>query len=178
MKHQVEIYQSSKGIEVDIMLENDTVWATQRQMAEIFDTTPQNTTLHLKKIYQDGEIDERSTCKEYLRIQTEGKRKVRRKQLFYNLDAILSVGYQINSKRGTHFRQWATQRLTSYLVQGYAVNQRRLEQLQQTIQFITVGGRKESLQLQETKGLLDIIGHYANSFVLLNQYDSNTLIKN
>lgn len=90
--------------QVEVQFEGETVWATQRQMAEIFDTTPQNITLHLKKVYKDGEIEELSTCKEYLQVQIEGKRKVQRKQLVYNLDAILSVGYRVNSKRGTQFR--------------------------------------------------------------------------
>jgi len=111
MEKQIEIYKSSDGIEIAVILENETVWATQKQMAEIFNTTPQNITLHLKKIYKEGEIDEHSTCKQYLQVQSEGKRKVKRKQLYYNLDAILSVGYRVNSKRGTQFRQWATQRL-------------------------------------------------------------------
>jgi len=98
MEHLIEIFSSTTGIEINIVVKNESVWATQKQMAEIFETTPQNVTLHLKKVYKDGEIDEISTCKEYLQVQTEGKRKVQRKQLFYNLDAILSVGYRINSK--------------------------------------------------------------------------------
>ncbi|MCC6721632.1 MAG: virulence protein RhuM/Fic/DOC family protein [Bacteroidia bacterium] len=173
---QVEIYKSSEGIEVAIMLDDETVWATQRQMAEIFKTTPQNITLHLKKIYKEGEIVEKATCKEYLQVQKEGKRQIQRRQLVYNLDAILSVGYRVNSKRGTQFRQWATQRLKDYLVKGYAINQKRLEQLQQTIQLISTGGKAETLQLQEAKGLLEIINSYANSFVLLNRFDSNNLV--
>jgi hypothetical protein len=118
---ELVIYQSGENkIEVSVEFENETVWATQRQMAEIFDTTPQNITLHLKRIYKDGEIEELSTCKESLQVQIEGKRKVKRKQLFYNLDAILSVGYKINSKQGTLFRKWASARLKDYLVTGYA----------------------------------------------------------
>ncbi len=89
MENKIEIYSSSAGIEINIVVKNDSVWATQKQMAEIFETTPQNVTIHLKKVYKDGEIDEVSTCKEYLQVQTEGKRKVQRMQLFYNLDAIL-----------------------------------------------------------------------------------------
>lgn len=171
----MEIYRSSTGVEVTILLENETLWATQRQIADIFDTTPQNITQHLKRVFKDGEIEESSTCKEYLQVQTEGQRKVHRNQLLYNLDAILSVGYRINSKRGTQFRQWATQRLKEHLVRGYTVNQKRLEQLRQTIQLVTEGGKKESLQLEEAKGLLSIIDSYINSFVLLNQFDSHTL---
>lgn len=175
MENRIEIYSSSAGIEVNIVVENDSVWATQKQMAEIFETTPQNVTLHLKKVYKDGEIDEISTCKEYLQVQTEGKRKVQRLQLLYNLDAILSVGYRINSKRGTQFRQWATQRLKDYLVKGYAINQKRLDELGKIVQLIEQSGKIETLQMQEAKGLLDILSHYTKSFVLLNQYDSHSL---
>ena len=175
MGNQVEIYKTSDGIEIAILLENETVWVTQRQMAEIFDTTPQNITIHLKKVYKDGEVDVISTCKEYLQVQSEGKRKVQRKQLFYNLDAILSVGYRVNSKRGTQFRQWATQRIKDYLVRGYAINQQRLEQLNQIVKVIKQSGTTDNLQLSEAKGLLEILGSYTRSFILLNQYDSNSL---
>lgn len=118
----------------EIKFEDETVWATQKQIAEIFQTTPQNITLHLKKIYAIGEVEMISTCKEYLQVQTEGKRSVERKQTFYNLDAILSVGYRINSIRGTQFRQWATQRLKDYLVQGYAINEKRLKEANSKLQ--------------------------------------------
>lgn len=175
MGNQVEIYKTSDGIEIAILLENETVWVTQRQMAEIFDTTPQNITIHLKKVYKNGEVDVISTCKEYLQVQSEGKRKVQRKQLFYNLDAILSVGYRVNSKRGTQFRQWATQRIKDYLVSGYAINQQRLEQLNQIVKVIQQSGTTDNLQLSEAKGLLEILGSYTRSFILLNQYDSNSL---
>ena len=87
MNNQIEIYKSTDGIEVSVVLESETVWATQRQMADIFETTPQNITIHLKKVYNDREIEELSTCKEYLQVQIEGKRKVQRKQLLYNLPA-------------------------------------------------------------------------------------------
>lgn len=116
--------------QIEVKFEDETVWLTQRQMAEVFQTTPQNITLPLKKIYAEIEIDPVSTCKEYLQVQIEEKRRVKRKQIFYNLDAILSVGYRINSKRGTQFRQWATQRLKEFLVKGYSINQKRLEELE------------------------------------------------
>ena len=107
---QIEIYQEANGqIQIKVKLEEETVWLTQRQMAKLFQTTSQNITLHLKKVYKDEELEEASTCKKYLQVQVEGKRKVKREQQFYNLDAILSIGYRINSKRGTQFRQWATQ---------------------------------------------------------------------
>ncbi|QQS30237.1 MAG: virulence protein RhuM/Fic/DOC family protein [Sphingobacteriales bacterium] len=175
MENQIAIYTSAEGIEVSILLDSETVWATQRQMAELFQTTPQNITLHLKKIFSEGEISEEATCKEYLQVQKEGKRLIKRKQMVYNLDAILSVGYRVNSKRGTQFRQWATQRLKDYLVQGYALNQKRLEELGKMVELIEQSGKAENLQLQEAKGLLEILSHYTKSFVLLNQYDSHNL---
>jgi len=175
MNNQIEIYTSADGIEVNLLLDSETVWATQRQMAELFQTTPQNITLHLKKLFSEGEITEEATCKEYLQVQKEGKRHIKRNQIVYNLDAILSVGYRVNSKRGTQFRQWATQRLKDYLVQGYAINQKRLEELGKMVELIEQSGKAETLQLPEAKGLLDILSHYTRSFVLLNQYDSHNL---
>lgn len=163
---------------LEVRFEGDTVWLTQRQMAELFRTTAQNITLHLKKVYKEQEIEQKSTCKEYLQVQKEGKRSVQRKQLAYNLDAILSVGYRINSKRGTQFRQWATQRLREHLAQGYTINEQRLDQLQKTIQLIERSGKIETLSVAEAKGLLEIISGYTQSFILLNQYDSNKLSTN
>ena len=175
MENLIIIYNSSKGIEVSIILENDTVWATQRQMAEIFDTTSQNITIHLKNVYSDGEIDENSTCKEYLQVQIEGQRKVKRKQLFYNLDAIISVGYRINSVRGTQFRQWATQRLKDYLVNGYAINQKRIEEnkqlfLQTLENLKLLAQNNENLDNTE---LLSLIQSFSNTFFALDSYDKN-----
>ena len=131
---EIEIYKSKDGqTQVEVNFEEETVWLTQKQMAQLFQTTPQNITLHLKKVYKEKEIQEKATCKEYLKVQKEGKRMVECKQLINNFDAILSVGYRVNSKRGTQFRQWATQRLKDYLVKGYAINQKRLEQLNRIV---------------------------------------------
>ena len=123
---------------------------TQKQMAELFNTTSQNITIHIKNIFNEEELDELATCKNYLQVQIEGKRRVERKQLFYNLDVILSVGYRINSKQGTKFRQWATSRLKDYLITGYSLNQNRLKQLsnnlselEKTIQAIQISGKNE-----------------------------------
>lgn len=101
--NEIEIYTTGEGIRLEIRFEGDTVWATQKQISELFKTTPQNITLHLKKVYTEGEIDFHSTCKEYLQVQKEGMRTIERKQLFYNLDAILSVGYWVNSKQVIQF---------------------------------------------------------------------------
>ena len=108
-ENQIVIYQTEDGqTQIDVRLENDTVWLTQAQMATLFDKTPQNITMHIRNAYLEGELDKSATCKEYLQVQIEGKRTVRRIVPFYNLDIIISVGYRVNSKRGVKFRQWAS----------------------------------------------------------------------
>jgi death-on-curing family protein len=174
--NEIEIYQSvDNQIEIKVQFENETVWLSQKQMAELFSKDSDTIGLHLKNIYSETELAEEATTEFFSVVQTEGKREITRKIKYYNLDAILSVGYRVNSKRGTQFRQWATQRLKDYLVKGYAVNQKRLDQLQQTLQLISQSGDIDNLQLKEAKGLLEIIQNYTQSFVLLNQYDSHNL---
>jgi len=125
---EILLYQSNDGqARIECRLTGETLWLTQSQMAELFQTTPQNITLHLKRIYDSGELGEAATCKDYLQVQTEADREVRRNRKHYNLDAIISVGYRVNSVRGTQFRIWATQRLREYLVKGFAMDDRRLK---------------------------------------------------
>jgi hypothetical protein len=112
---------------IEARYEDGTVWLTQQLMAELFQVQPQNITIHLKNIYAEGEISEASTCKEFLQVQTEGKRRIERKRKFYNLDAILSVGYRVNSVRATQFRQWATNVLREFAIKGYVLDQKRME---------------------------------------------------
>lgn len=177
MENQIEIYISPEGKNVEVRIESETVWATQRQMAEIFQTTPQNITLHLKKVYADEEIALESTCKEYLQVQQEGKRIVERKQLFYNLDAILSVGYRVNSKRGTQFRQWATQRLKDFLVQGYAINEKRLAEKQMQVETLKTGIRILSRAIEEQAERADdeSLILFAQGLEMLDDYDHEAL---
>jgi len=128
MDSQIIIYQSEDGTtKLDVRLEDETVWLTQKMMAELFQTTPQNITIHLGNVYQEGELDEISTCKDFLQVQKEGSRNVERKQKFYNLDAIISVGYRIKSHVATKFRQWATKRLREYIVKGFVMDDERLK---------------------------------------------------
>ncbi len=112
---------------IEVQLEGGTVWLTQAQMAELFQTTPQNITLHLKAIYQEGELLQEATCKDYLQVRSEGGRAVQRSLKYYNLDAILAVGYRVRSARGTQFRQWATERLKEFLVKGFTLDDERLK---------------------------------------------------
>ncbi len=128
-KGEIIIYQTEEGqTKIDVQLLNDTVWITQKTMSELFQTTPQNITLHLKNIYHEGELSEVSTCKEFLQVQKEGNRFVERTQKFYNLDAILSVGYRIKSRIATKFRIWATERLKEYIIKGFVMDDERLKQ--------------------------------------------------
>jgi prophage maintenance system killer protein len=175
---RLELYKSDDGnIQMEVRLHEETVWATQRQMAELFSTTAQNITIHLKRIYQEGELEEKSTCKEYLQVQKEGNRTVKRKQLFYNLDAILSVGYRINSKRGTQFRIWATQRLKDYLVQGYAINEKRLAQKEMQMQHLKTGIQILSRAIEDKAGEQgnEWLLQFAKGLALLDDYDHENL---
>lgn len=171
------IYKTPDGkSEVEVTFEQEMVWLSQAQMVKLFGSSKANISEHLKSIFLTGELDSGSTVRNFRTVRKEGNRQVTREIEHFNLDAIISVGYRVNTKRGIQFRQWATQRLKDYLVKGYAMNQRRLEQLQQTIQLISEGGNVETLQLEEAKGLLEIIRNYTNSFVLLNQFDSSNLV--
>lgn len=122
------LYFSEDGrARIQCRLEGDTIWLTQVQMAELFQTTPQNITLHLRAVYRDGEVDEEATCKPYLQVRTEGSRPVSRQLLHYSLPAVLAVGYRVRSPRGTQFRQWATATLAEYVVKGFALDDDRLK---------------------------------------------------
>jgi len=112
---------------IEARYEDGTIWLTQQLMAELFRVQPQNITMHLKNIYAEGELREAATCKEFLQVQTEGKRQIERKRKFYNLDAILSVGYRVNSLRATQFRQWATHVLREFAIKGYVLDRKRME---------------------------------------------------
>ncbi len=176
---EVEIYHAKdQPIEIVVRFENESVWLNQYQLAELFDTGRTSILKHLKNIFKTRELSEKQTCAKFAHVQKEGNKTVKREILYYNLDAIISVGYRVNSKRGTQFRQWATQRLKDHLVNGFTINQKRLDQLQKTIQLIGKGMQAETISLTEAKGLLEIISNYTHSFVLLNQFDSNNLKTN
>jgi len=126
----VILYTTDDGVtKVDLRLENGTVWLTQNQIAELFEATKQNISLHLKNIFEDGELSSEATVKESLTVQTEGKREIQRKVAFYNLDAILAVGYRVRSQRGVQFRRYASTILKEYLEKGFALNDDRLKNL-------------------------------------------------
>ena len=124
---KILIYQNEKGdTKVDVFFTEDTIWMNQRSMAELYQTSPQNITLHIKNIYNDGELNAASTCKDYLQVQMEGKREVKRARKYYNLDMILAVGYRVRGNVGNHFRRWASNVLTEYMKKGFVLNDERL----------------------------------------------------
>ncbi len=128
MDSEIILYQTETGdTRIEVRLENETVWLSQQQMAELFQTTKQNISLHIKNIFQEGELLESATVKEYLTVQEEGKRRVQRKVQNFNLDVIISVGYRVNSHRGTQFRIWATGRLREFLIKGFTLDDQRLK---------------------------------------------------
>ena len=176
-ENKIVLYQTEDGQTlIDVRLENDTVWLTQAQMAALFDKTPQNITMHIRNAYNEGELDKSATCKEFLQVQTEGHRTVKRIQKFYDLDVIISVGYRVRSKRGTAFRIWARNVLKDYLIKGYAVNERmRKEQIGELRQLVGMLGRtiqsQQLLSNDETNALFDVVTDYTYALDTLDDYD-------
>ena len=182
--NQIVIYQSEDGqTQVDVRLENETVWLTQAQMVELFQTTKQNVSLHVGNVFREGELEQESTVKEYLTVQNEGERKVSRKVKYYNLDVIISVGYRVKSKRGTAFRIWANNVLKQYLIKGYAVNERmHKEQIGELRQLVGMLGRTIQNQLllsnDETDALFKVVTDYTYALDTLDNYDYGRLTIN
>ncbi len=178
---EVLVYEAADGsVRVDVRLERDTVWLTQRQMAEVFETTPENILMHLKNVFGDRELEEFATTKEFLVVQSEGRRQVRRNLKHYNLDAIISVGYRVNSRRGVRFRQWATGVLRDHLVQGYSFNQTRLAErglleARQTLDLLARTLQNQTLVDDTGLAVLDLITGYADTWRLLLEYDEDRL---
>jgi len=171
--HQSEIilYQTEDGYtRIQVRLQDETVWLTQADMAELFQTTPQNITLHLKNIYQERELAEEATCKDFLQVQTEGSRQIRRSRRFYNLDAIISVGYRIKSHVATRFRQWATQRLREYIIKGFTLDDERLKQAGGGNYFDELLARIRDIRSSEKVFWRKVLDIYATSI----DYDPNT----
>ncbi len=178
---EVLIYETEGGqTRVDVRLDAETVWLSQRQMAELLDSSTDNISLHLKNIYADGELSEAATTEDYSVVQQEGSRSVTRRVKHYNLDAIISVGYRVNSKQGVKFRQWATRTLREHLVQGYTLNQTRLaergiDEAQQAIELLARTLNNQALVSDAGSAVLSLIVGYAKTWRLLLQYDENGL---
>jgi hypothetical protein len=179
----VILYGSEDGsVQLEVQLERETVWLNQRQMSELFDKDTDTIGLHIRNIYKEGELARMGTTEKSSVVQNEGDRQVRRKINFYNLDVIISVGYRVKSKRGTQFRQWATQVLREHLVRGFTLNEKRLREQDQKLIDLrrTVGLLEQTLVhqaigLDEAKGLLRVITDYAYALTTLDRFDHGTL---
>lgn len=124
------IYQSEDGNTcIDVKLENETVWLTQQQLCDLYQTSRTNIVEHIQHIYEDGELEESATCRKFRQVRQEGSRMVERELPYYNLDMIISLGYRVRSRVATHFRKWATERLKEYIIKGFAMDDERLKQL-------------------------------------------------
>jgi len=178
-QNQIVIYQTEDGqTQIDVRMENETVWLTQKQIAELFGIKRPAITKHLKNIYLSEELDEASTCSILEHMGNEGKQTYNTR--YYNLDAILSVGYRVNSKNATRFRQWANRILKQYLVKGYAINERiRKEQIGELRQLVQVVGRtitnQELPNTTESQDLLNVVVDYTYALDTLDNYDYERL---
>lgn len=179
MVGELVIYQPDDRSEVSVKLEGNTIWLTQRQLSEILDTSTDNIGLHLKNIFASGELMETATTEDFSVVQQEGQRSVSRKTKHYNLDAIISVGYRVNSKRGTQFRQWATSVLRDHLIQGWTLDRARFEhnaaELEAALALVRKFAQSPDLIAETGRGLVEIISRYTQTFLLLQRYDEGLL---
>ena len=161
-------------VNIDVIFEDETLWLTQKKISELFETTPQNITLHFKNIYQENELDELSTCKEFLQVKKEGNREVQRKVKIYNLRSIVSVGYRVNSHRATEFRKWATSVLEEFIIKGFAIDDERIKEVKHfgVDYFDEMLERIREIRLSERRFYQKITDIYA----LSADYDKNDAI--
>ena len=177
MKNNIIIFENQE-IKLDVNIKDDTVWLTSEQMTELFNTTKRNIEMHIKNIYDEDELDENSTLKNFFQVQLEGNREVKRNKKMYNLDVIISVGYRVKSKNGIIFRRWANKVLKDYLLKGYVINQKRLEYLEKTVKLIDIATRvDDNLEDSDAKDVLKVISNYSKALDLLDDYDHKTLSK-
>jgi len=180
MEHQIEIYKSDdNAIELQVSLDNDTVWLNRQQLAMLFERDIKTIGKHINNVFFEGELSKKSVVANFATTAIDGKTY---QMEHYNLDVIISVGYRVKSKQGTQFRQWATQRLKDYLVQGYAINEKRLQEasgkfqdLKNAVKLAAKAGNAEALTSAEAKGILGVIEQYAYALETLDKYDHQKL---
>jgi prophage maintenance system killer protein len=173
---QVVIYKAQDGsMSLEVKLRGETVWLSLNQMADLFERDKSVISRHLRNVYATGELERKSTVAFFATVQSEGGRRVERRVEFYNLDAILSVGYRVNSKRGTQFRIWATRVLHEHILRGYSVNERRLKELNQAIRLIADVAERRTLTGEEATSLLRVVADYSFALDLLDAYDRQTV---
>ena len=177
MKNEILLFEN-QDVKLEVNMKDDSVWLTQGQMAELFNTSRTNIIEHISNIYSDEELDKNSTCQDFRQVRKEGKRTVTRTIQFYNLDMIISVGYRVTSKQGIIFRKWATSILKDYMIKGYAVNQKRLEYLEKTVKLIDIAWRIDiNLKGNEAQEIIKVINNYSNALNLLDDYDHKRIFQ-
>lgn len=175
-----QIYEAGDGsVMLEVCLQGDTLWLPQEQMGTLFDVQKAAISKHLKNIFLSGELDRSATVSKMETVQREGARSVVRQIEYFNLDAVLSVGYRVNSTRATRFRQWATRTLREHLTQGYTLNRQRFEanarELEAALQLVKKAAQRPDLLADTGRGLVDIVTRYAQAFLLLQCYDEGLL---
>ena len=179
--NSIEIYRSKDGtVQLNVKLENESVWLTQSQMAELFGVDRTSIVRHIRNIYKSEELDESSTCAKSAQVRMEGQRQIVREIHLYNLDVIISVGYRVNSKNATSFRRWATSVLKQYIIKGYAINQQikldRYKELKDVVRLMSRAiGLQEEVSNEEYGGLFNVISDYVYALDTLDHYDYQSL---
>ncbi|HNW81622.1 MAG TPA: virulence protein RhuM/Fic/DOC family protein [bacterium] len=180
MESNIILYTTEDGnTAVDVMLENDTVWLTQKQMSELFDKNRKTITEHINNVFKEGELDKNSVCRKFQHTAEDYKKY---NTQFYNLDVIISVGYRVKSNRGTQFRIWASRILKDFLVKGYAVNRKKLEievekrlELQKTIALLENTVVNQQVQLDQAKELIKVVSDFSYGLSILDDYDHQSV---
>lgn len=179
--NSIEIYRSKDGtVQLNVKLENESVWLTQSHMAELFGVDRTSIVRHIRNIYKSEELDESSTCAKSAQVRMEGQRQIVREIPLYNLDVIISVGYRVNSKNATSFRRWATSVLKQYIIKGYAINQQikldRYKELKDVVRLMSRAiGLQEEVSNEEYGGLFNVISDYVYALDTLDHYDYQSL---
>lgn len=176
MKNEIILFEN-KNLKLKVNLQDESVWLLSEQMAKLFDTSKRNIEMHIKNIYDENELEETSTRKDFFQVQIEGNREVKRIKKIYNLDMIISIGYRVKSQNGIIFRKWANKILKDYMLKGYAINQKRLEYLEKTVKLIDIANRNNEISNNDAKDILKVINEYSKALDLLDDYDHKTLIK-
>ena len=174
MKNEIILFEN-QNVKLEVNMKDETVWLTQKQMAELFDKDRRTKTRHIQNIYKDEELHENEVCSFFEHTAEDGKKY---QVQYYNLDMIISVGYRVNSKRGIVFRKWASNIIKDYMLKGYAINQKRLEYLEKTVKLIDIAYRiVDRLENNDAKEILKVIGEYSKALDLLDGYDHNNIKK-
>jgi prophage maintenance system killer protein len=179
---EVAVFEAHDGeLTVDVRLEGDTVWLTQKQMSELFGKSVKTINEHVQNVFYEKELDKRATIRNFRIVRQEGARQVTRDVEHYNLDVIISVGYRVKSQQGTRFRIWATKTLRDHLVKGYTLNQHRLTEnraeLEAALELVRKTAISRELTADQGKGLVDVITRYTRTYLLLQQYDEGSLVE-